>query len=84
MADGERARVERKFTRAQVETAINQAADMAWEWVGRGDDGSRDLVNLVVNVTLERLDGRGRSVPAVVRRCYGEAPATVQGWCLDG
>jgi hypothetical protein len=72
---------ERTYSRDQVSRAINAAADMATQWVGREDDGSRVLVNLVVNVTLERLEGRGRSVPAVIRRNYSEGPEQVRSWC---
>jgi hypothetical protein len=68
-------------TRADVELVLNRAADDVLDAVRAPDEGVRDVVNLVVNVALTRLDVPDAELELVAQRCYSEPLATVLDWC---
>lgn len=73
----------REYTREQVSTAVNAAADLVRDSLDLSDrDG--DLVNLIVNAALTLLDEPGLSLDDAIRLCYETDPAEVRDWCSEG
>lgn len=69
------------FIRGQVSQAVNEGADLVIEGLEL-DERDTDLVNLVVNAVMARLDaGNGAlDLDDVIRESYDEDPAEVRGW----
>lgn len=60
---------------------INRAADDVLHFLGITDGPQLDLVNLLVNVVVERLADPTVDVAAAIRRSYDEDPDTIAAWC---
>lgn len=67
------------YTRDRVSDAVNAGADIIRDALNLNDrDG--DLLNLVVNAALTRLDQPDADFDDVVDANYTETPDQVRGW----
>lgn len=66
---------ERVFNHAQINTALNEAADQILELAGLGDEGDplTDAINLLVNAAQHYLDNPDDTLADVVDANYGDA-----------
>lgn len=62
-------------------TLINGAADDVLHFLDITDGPKLDLVNLIVNVAIERLGDPTVDVAGAIRRSYDEDPDTIAAWC---
>ena len=71
------------ITTEDVRRALNQAADDILEALEAGDEGIRDVVNLMVNASFAYLTGAAQDLAGVVGDSYGEATTLeeVLEWC---
>ncbi|MFE5567037.1 hypothetical protein ACFQ68_18775 [Amycolatopsis japonica] len=70
------------FTRDQVSRAVNDGADLVIDEVTTSDRDD-DLINLVVNAALTRLDNPNADLDQVITECYDTAPSEVRSWWSD-
>ncbi|WP_125738137.1 hypothetical protein [Amycolatopsis sp. WAC 04197] len=68
-----------RFTREQVKQAVNDGRDLVDREL-RLADSDDDLLDLVVNAILTRLDNPEVDFDGVVEECYLASPATVRSW----
>jgi hypothetical protein len=71
--------VSEPYTRDDVEVAVNAGADLVMEDLSLGDR-DYDLINLVVNAIMVRLEDAEASLDDVIRENYGDSPEEVRGW----
>ncbi|TLS46016.1 hypothetical protein FE633_10695 [Streptomyces montanus] len=60
---------------------LNAAADDVTDWFGAEDTGTRDAVNLIVNVVAERLKGSAKEINEIIEEGYDATPDEVYDWC---
>ncbi|KAA9159442.1 hypothetical protein FPZ12_020280 [Amycolatopsis acidicola] len=70
------------ITRDQVSCAINDGADLVINELTTSDR-DHDLINLVVNAALTRLDSPAADLDQVITACYDSDPADVRSWWGD-
>lgn len=81
-----------RYTANEISDATNKAATALNDWLGFDgtDEGPRDLINLVVNVSLEFLSNPGGTVEDAIRNNYGSGDTgdptddiveQVRTWC---
>ncbi|EHR52353.1 hypothetical protein SacmaDRAFT_4160 [Saccharomonospora marina XMU15] len=70
------------FTRDQVSRAVNDGADLVIDEVATRDRDD-DLINLVVNAALTRLDNPTADLDQVITECYDTEPSEVRSWWSD-
>lgn len=58
------------YSREEVSSALNRAADEVLDAAGAPDTGLRDAVNLVVNASLSYLTGEAATLAGVVEVNY--------------
>lgn len=68
------------FTEQDVSNALNSACDDVLSAIDADDEGVRDALNLLVNVTLEYLTGRSDNVRQAITNTYDEDPSEVLDW----
>ncbi|OZM70738.1 hypothetical protein CFN78_24040 [Amycolatopsis antarctica] len=68
-----------RFTRDQVSRAVNDGADLVIDEVTTSDRDD-DLINLVVNAALTRLNNPTADLEQVVTECYDTGPSDVRSW----
>jgi hypothetical protein len=68
------------YTAAQINDALNRAADTVLEATDAGDEGPRDLINLHVNTAAGLLENPEATLQEVIEASYSEPPAVVIGW----
>ncbi|WP_424214759.1 hypothetical protein ACN20G_23325 [Streptomyces sp. BI20] len=64
---------------ADVSKAVNAGADLVLDELD-GSEHNDDLVSLVVNAIMARLDNPEISFDEMIRQNYGEEPEEVRGW----
>lgn len=69
------------YTKEQVEGALNRAADDVLDAIKAGDEGERDVANLVVNAGLHYLEHPQATLATAITAEYDDAAETVLGWC---
>ncbi|AIG81312.1 Hypothetical protein AJAP_42725 (plasmid) [Amycolatopsis japonica] len=69
----------RRFTRKRIEKAVHGGRDLVDEELTLTDRDS-DLLDLVVNAILTRLDDPKVDFDGVVEECYEATPKTVRSW----
>ncbi|MFE0024111.1 hypothetical protein [Amycolatopsis sp. NPDC059021] len=70
------------FTREQVSRAVNDGADLVTDDLPTSERDD-DLINLVVNAALTRLDTPGADLDQVIIECYDTEPSEVRAWWSD-
>jgi hypothetical protein len=68
------------FTDEQLGVAGNRAAADIRAAIGAGEEGERDLVNLVVNTTAHYLHHPDSTLTQAIEAFYSEPPAKVLAW----
>jgi hypothetical protein len=68
------------FTENQLDAAANRAADDILAATGAGDEGPRDLVNLVVNTTAHCLRQPDATLEEAIRASCQRDLAEVLEW----
>ncbi len=68
------------FTDEELSTAANRAAEEILEAIDAPDEGPRDLVNLLVNVTGHYLANPAATLTDAIEANYGEPAAEVLDW----
>ncbi len=71
----------RTFTYEQVAKAVNDGADLVVLGLAGLGDMEHDLINLVVNAALTKLEHpRTRTLDGVIRVNYSDSPRQVRSW----
>ncbi|MFD4474681.1 hypothetical protein ACFWPU_00990 [Streptomyces sp. NPDC058471] len=65
----------------EVNAILNATANDVLDWFGAEDTGTRDAVNLIVNVFVERLTDSAKSIEEVIEENYDATPDEVYDWC---
>lgn len=65
----------------EVLQVLNAAAGDVMDWFGAEDTGTRDAVNLIVNVVAERLKGSAKEINEIIEEGYDATPDEVYDWC---
>lgn len=69
------------YSADEVKAAANRAADDVQVALDMPDEGSRDVVNLVVNATVHYLDNPEASLVEAIEANYGADAGDVLEWC---
>jgi len=71
---------EPRFTSAEIDAAANRAVEDILARIQAGDEGQRDLLNLLVNTTGVYLDDPEATLDDAIRASYQREPAEVLEW----
>lgn len=72
--------VPQPFTEEAVSAALNSACDDVLDAIDAEDEGTRDALNLLVNVAMQYLTGQSDNVQQAIDNTYDEDPAEVLEW----
>jgi hypothetical protein len=71
------------YTRHSISQAVNDAVELVKEELGLHSERDDNLLNLVVNSSLHRLDNPDASLDEVITANYDHTPEQVRGWCFN-
>lgn len=69
-----------KYTLEQVSKAVNAGADLVQDGLGLTGDRDWDLINLLVNAAIVKLENESADLDDVIRECFEADPEEVRGW----